>query len=393
MSSATVEPAARGGRLDPLGVVLAVTGLAGLLLPFALARANRLVAGTAESLVAALPPGAAAATLAVLAAALGLALPRTGPWLRLAAGVAGLAALALAIGLVPQHLVAEGDRLARVGPGAGFWLLVLVFAMLLADATARLSLSPAARLGLLAAAILAVAGLFASGHFDGLSILREYANRAPAFWREGAQHIRLAVGSLAAAAIVGLPLGIACARRPGLRAAVLPVLNIVQTVPSMAMYGLMMVPLALLAAHVPLAAALGIRGIGAAPALIALFLYSLLPIAANTAIGIAGVPTSVLEAADGMGMTPRQRLFRVELPLALPVILAGIRIVLVQNIGLVTIAALIGGGGFGTFVFQGIGQAATDLVLLGALPTIALAFVGAVLLDALIDALERTPPP
>jgi osmoprotectant transport system permease protein len=90
-----------------------------------------------------------------------------------------------------------------------------------------------------------------------------------------------------------------------------------------------------------------------------------------------------------MGMTRHQRLFQVELPLALPVILTGIRIVLVQNIGLVTIAALIGGGGFGTFVFQGIGQAATDLVLLGAVPTIALAFTAAVLLDAVIELTER----
>ena len=89
-----------------------------------------------------------------------------------------------------------------------------------------------------------------------------------------------------------------------------------------------------------------------------------------------------------MGMTSRQRLFGVELPLALPIILTGIRIVLVQNIGLVTIAALIGGGGFGVFVFQGIGQSATDLVLLGAVPTIALAFTAAILLDALIELVQ-----
>jgi osmoprotectant transport system permease protein len=86
-----------------------------------------------------------------------------------------------------------------------------------------------------------------------------------------------------------------------------------------------------------------------------------------------------------MGMTSRQRLFRVELPLALPVILTGIRIVLVQNIGLATIAALIGGGGFGVFVFQGIGQMAMDLVLLGALPTVALAFAAAIVLDAVVE--------
>ncbi len=109
---------------------------------------------------------------------------------------------------------------------------------------------------------------------------------------------------------------------------------------------------------------------------------------ANTVVGLAGVPRAANDAARGMGMTDRQRLFRVELPLAFPVILTGIRIVLVQNIGLATIAALIGGGGFGVFVFQGIGQTAMDLVLLGAVPTVALAFAAAVVLDA-VDRNDR----
>jgi osmoprotectant transport system permease protein len=139
------------------------------------------------------------------------------------------------------------------------------------------------------------------------------------------------------------------------------------------------------AANVPGAAAIGISGIGMAPALLALFLYSLLPVVANTVVGLAGVPAEANEAARGVGMTERQRLLKVELPLALPVMLTGIRIVLVQNIGMATIAALIGGGGFGVFVFQGIGQTAMDLVLLGAMPTVALAFAAAVFLDAVIE--------
>ena len=121
----------------------------------------------------------------------------------------------------------------------------------------------------------------------------------------------------------------------------------------------------------PGAAALGVHGIGAAPAFLALFLYSLLPMTANTVVGLDQAPRDVVDAADGMGMTGRQRLFSIELPLALPVILTGVRIVLVQNIGLATVAALIGGGGFGVFVFAGLGQTAPDLVLLGAVPTVA----------------------
>jgi len=132
-----------------------------------------------------------------------------------------------------------------------------------------------------------------------------------------------------------------------------------------------------------------VHGIGAAPAFVALFLYSLLPMAANTVVGLDQVPAEVVDAASGMGMTGRQRLFSVELPLALPVILTGVRIVLVQNIGLATIAALIGGGGFGVFVFIGLGQTAPDLILLGAVPTVLLAFAAAIILDATIELVTK----
>ena len=140
----------------------------------------------------------------------------------------------------------------------------------------------------------------------------------------------------------------------------------------------------------PLAAALGIRGIGAAPAFIALFLYSLLPVVANTVTGLNQVPAAVTDAARGMGLSVRQRLRQVEFAGASGR-LGGHPHRLVQNIGLATVAALIGGGGFGTFVFQGIGQTAIDLVLLGALPTVALSFVTAIVFDAIIDLTRRGP--
>ena len=164
-----------------------------------------------------------------------------------------------------------------------------------------------------------------------------------------------------------------------------------QTIPSIALFGILMAPLAALAVAVPALAPIGVSGIGTAPAMIALFLYSLLPIVANTVIGLSRVSSSAVDAARGMGLTEGQVLRQIELPLALPTILTGIRIVLVQNIGLATIAALIGGGGFGAFVFQGIGQTAIDLVLLGAIPTVALAFSSAVVLDALAELTRRVP--
>jgi len=377
-------------RLDRVGIVVAVIAIFGMdWQSFATLKPNRLISGQGLSLAQSLPTLWAAIGIGLLSIATIVAVLRTGALLRLAVGIGSLLVLAVLIGIVPATVVPPDNSYARVSPAAGFWLMAFAFAVLTTDAIAKLQLGPLARLAMLAGAAIAVALILGSGHWDGLSILKEYATNAQKFWREGAKHIELALGSLAAAVVIGLPLGIACHRNATLRGITLPVLNIIQTVPSMAMYGLMIVPLGLLAAWSPLAASLGIRGIGTAPALIALFLYSLLPVVANTVVGLGEVRRSVVEAAEGMGMTKFQRLFQVELPLALPVILTGIRIVLVQNIGLVTIAALIGGGGFGTFVFQGIGQAATDLVLLGAVPTIALAFTAAILLDAAIELSER----
>lgn len=353
--------------------------------PFVTYRANRIVAGEArtmlESLPASLAVGVIVSSLVVAAAAV---LAR-GPWLRLGAASLGLMIVSPAVGAAARFLTPPENTFARVSPALGFWLLALAFALLAADSLTRLRLGPWARLAALAVAAAFVALMLLSGAWDGLSILKEYATRADSFWREAGQHLFLALGSLGAACAVGLPLGILCHRVPRLKAATLPVLSIVQTIPSIALFGLLMVPLGYLAATVPLAAALGIRGIGGAPALVALFLYSLLPIVGNAVVGLAQVPAAVVEAARGMGLSDRQRLVQIELPLALPVILTGIRIVLVQNLGLATVAALIGGGGFGTFVFQGIGQTAIDLVLLGAIPTVALAFTAAVVLDAAID--------
>lgn len=373
-------------RFDKLGVVIAaIAAYAAFLAPFATFRANRIVPGQARSMLEALPAAAGPLLLAIVVVAALVALFRTPLVLRLAASVVALAALALLVGVAGTFLTPAGNTFARVSPASGFWILIFVFTLLLADVLTRLNLSPWARVGVLAVVAAAIGLLLVSGAWNDLSILKEYANRADSFWAEGSKHVTLALGSLLAAVVVGLPLGILCHRVERLRAGVLNVLNIIQTIPSIALFGLLIAPLGWIATHAPGAAALGIRGIGTAPAFVALFLYSLLPVVANTVVGLAGVPRAANDAARGMGMTDRQRLFGVEFPLAFPVILTGIRIVLVQNIGLATIAALIGGGGFGVFVFQGVGQTAMDLVLLGAVPTVALAFAAAIILDAVIE--------
>jgi osmoprotectant transport system permease protein len=378
-------------RIDRLGLLLTAVGAAALIwLPFLVFKSNRIVPGEPRALNEVLPFWGALGVQAVLlgdaAVALGVADARR----RLAAALAGIVVLALAVAAAANALTPPGNKVVRIAPGGASWVLLLCLGLMATDAITRMRPGPLTRV-LLLALTLAIAGVaLAHGSFDNLSVMREYAVNAGRFPRELLRHVWLAAGSLIAALVVGLPLGILCHRSPRLRPPVLGTLGIIQTIPAIALFGILMAPLGALAARLPAAAALGIRGIGAAPAVVALFLYSLLPIVANTVIGLRRVSHAAVEAALGMGMTDSQVLWRIELPLALPVILTGIRVVLVQNIGMVTIAALIGGGGLGTFVFQGIGQNAIDLVLLGAIPIVALAFSASVLLDALIEALDRT---
>ena len=382
--AARTAPVASLG-LDKLGIVVAALLAIGAASPFMVFRANRIVAGEAKFFFAALPPLSAGVFALVVFAAAGVALLKTPAHARLAAAIVFAVAVAALIGAAADHLTPAGDRYARVAPAAGFWLLAFADSILFADSVVRLKLGPLARVAALALGAAAFALALWSGVWSDLSILKEYASRADVFWREAGAHLVLAVGSLAAAMAVGLPLGVLIERENRLRAPVLNTLNAIQTIPSIALFGILIGPLGWISVHVPGAMALGVHGIGATPAFLALFLYSLLPMTANTVVGILQAPRDVVDAARGMGMTDRQQLLSIELPLALPVILTGVRIVLIQNIGLATVAALIGGGGFGVFVFTGLGQTAPDLILLGALPPVLLAFAAAIVLDAVVE--------
>src|SRR6266498_1842814 len=169
------------------------------------------------------------------------------------------------------------------------------------------------------------------------------------------EHLLLVLVATGAAAVVGIPVGIVLTRRASLAKPVLAVANVLQTIPSLALFGFL----------IPV---LGSYGIGRVPAIIALFLYSLLPIIRNTYTGINGVDSAVREAARGMGMTDWQMLTQVELPLALNVIVAGLRVATVISIGTATIAAAIGAGGLGTYIFRGLRMNDNVLILAGALP-------------------------
>jgi osmoprotectant transport system permease protein len=185
------------------------------------------------------------------------------------------------------------------------------------------------------------------------------------------EHLWLVFASVGIATIVGVPLGIALTRRPAWQGIVLGTANVVQTIPSLALFGLL-IPLPFF-------------GIGTRTALVALTLYAVLPILRNTVTGIASVDPALREAAVGMGMTDAQLLRRVELPLAASVIMAGIRLATVIGVGLATIAAPIGAGGLGTLVFAGVASLDNARILGGALPAAAMALAA----DTALGAIER----
>jgi osmoprotectant transport system permease protein len=153
------------------------------------------------------------------------------------------------------------------------------------------------------------------------------------------------------------------------------VLNLVQTIPSIALFALLMTLLASLGKLFPLLPAIGIQGVGMAPAVLALTFYSLLPLVRSTFEGLSQLPKAVGESAQAMGLSRSQQLWQIELPLALPVLLSGLKVMLIQTIGLTAVAALIGAGGLGTLMFEGLFSSALDLVVLAIVPIVVLAWL------------------
>jgi osmoprotectant transport system permease protein len=186
------------------------------------------------------------------------------------------------------------------------------------------------------------------------------------------EHLTLVLIAMTIAIAISLPLGMFIVQRPKLRAFALAVASIFQTIPSLALFGFLI--------PIPF-----IGGIGRRTAIVALVLYAILPILRNTTVGLAGIDPAVLEAAEAMGMTSSQILWRVRLPLALAIILAGIRTATVITIGVATIAAAIGAGGLGTFIFRGVAMVSDSVILAGAIPAALLAIAA----DSLLGLLER----
>ncbi len=371
-------------------LLLAIIALAAGALPFVNFAPNRLVSGEGRALwqVWSFSPALLLLPLCLL---LGLTLAR-GRWALAATLVVCellFAGLVWSAGLAASHLATSESPLARTAVGSGLWLWLALCLLACSDAIRRLSPQPIWRWLLQAQIWILPLLLLFSGELNSLSLLKEYANREDVFNAALAQHLTLLVGTLVPALLIGVPLGILCYRRKTTQGPVFAALNVIQTVPSVALFGLLIAPLAGLTRAWPWLSSLGIAGTGMTPALIALVLYALLPLARGVLAGLSQVPAEVLESADAMGMNARQRFWQIQLPLALPVLLRGLRVVAVQTVGMAVIAALIGAGGFGALVFQGLLSSALDLVLLGVIPTIVLAVVVDALFALWIALLRR----
>jgi osmoprotectant transport system permease protein len=189
-----------------------------------------------------------------------------------------------------------------------------------------------------------------------------WSSHASELWALLAQHIALVLVSTLVAIAIGVPIGIVAARRPRIGGPLAAAASVIQTVPSLALFGFLL-PLPL------------VGGVGARTALVALILYALLPVIRTTAAGLRSIDGAILEAADAMGMTAGQRLTQVELPLAMPSIIAGIRVAAVIGVGTVTIAAAIGAGGLGEYIYRGLSMVDATVILAGAVPVAALAMI------------------
>lgn len=373
----------------PVLWVLLLAGMAAAFgLPFLTQAPNRLLSGVGVPLSEVLVGTrhwALAPVLLLLAAALHAPSASTTRWLTLVGAIGLLVGLTWLAGTHASALLSEDLPLGRTSLGGGYWVLAVLCGLAMAEAVR--GWSTRAWLSLLGSVVFVapVVALVWNGQLDALSLMKEYDNRRDVFDAALQRHLLLVGATLLPTLLIGVPLGVLASRRPKMQPALLSALNLLQTVPSIALFALLMVPLAALASRWPVLAHWGISGIGVAPAVMALTLYSLLPTVRSTMAGLDQIAPGVLEAARGMGMTRRQLFWQVEVPLAWPVWLAGLRVTTVQALGLAMVSALIGAGGFGAVMFQGLLSSAVDLVLLGVVPVVALAVVA----DALFKVLAQ----
>jgi len=353
-----------------LGALVTVTG------SFAVFRPNRVINGVPATAVDALGSAGwllVACWVAMLVFAV-LPTRRAGALARglLASGVLAGSLLAVSnAGLA--YAASEGD-IARVSLGYSFWLSLLAVYFVIYSAREALE-SSWARALVNWSGPAALVALLVTGRLAGLSIVREYLMSSDTFWRSFRQHLYYTLGATGVALVIGVGLGILAAKRVRTEGPVFGVLNVTQVLPTLSFIGLLIAPMAWLGSNVGLFDAIGVSGIGWAPVFVVLVSYAVFPITRNTYSALKTLEGGVVDAARGVGMNWRQRLAIVELPLSVPIVLAGVRIALVQTTAGAIIAGLVGGGGLGAIVFYGLQQTAEDLVLLGVIPIVVLALM------------------
>ncbi|ADI14692.1 ABC transporter permease [Truepera radiovictrix] len=447
-------------KVNPVALLAAALGVFALTVPsWLLLKPNRLVAGDAYGAFALETPWAPVllASWGLLALA-GLVRFRGRAWaLALLASAALFAALLLtSAGTAALLAEAPDPERARVSLQGGVWVTLLAYVVGAFSALEELPAGSRWRPLVFVPGLGGALGILLAGLLNEVALARELTSQGGDFRAEVLRHLALSGTSVLLAALIGIPAAIWAARSPLAARVVLPTAAFLQTLPSLALFGLMLLPLARLGSALTIGEALlwggggllasgallwlaqraqrgvlvllallvaappaalltvmvavvlndlfvaalslnlggfslpgslsaplsnlGVRGIGTAPALIALTLYAFLPIVRNTYTGLKEVPRAAVEAGRGMGMSGGQILRRVELPLALPLIIEGVRASAVLTVGITTVAFLIGAGGLGTFIERGIAQQVPDLILLGALPIILLALAADALL-------------
>jgi osmoprotectant transport system permease protein len=292
-------------------------------------------------------------------------------------------------GDLAARLMKPGPPAARVSLGPAFWTSASVAILVIVNSAQKANFSFLTRAGI---GVTFCTGFFlmaTSGDFDSLSLAREFSNNRSIFVSELLRHLGLVVGAIFLALIIGVPLTVLVLRKTAAAGPIFASLGILQTIPSIALFGVLISPMSKLSEQLPFLRELGISGTGPAPAVVALTLYSLLPLVRGFHTGFNEVATEVKDAATGIGFGWHQMFIHVELPLALPAIISGLRVVTVQAIGSASVAALIGAGGLGTFIFQGIGQYALDLVLGGAIPVSLLALLANFIFELLLSSVRR----
>ncbi len=367
---------------DKITLTGAVFGAASLFFPLITLKPNRVDDGTPLSWIeaGAFAPLIIVALLLAILLYLGYATSQTEKTaLKSSAAFAVVLIVLAAVGPFASGLLDESIPYGRISLSPGFWIMMASMFLLLNGMLHNIE-KRRNRVYFQLIPILFFCFFLFSGSLNGLSILMEFYLKKSRVFTEILNHLKLAGTAVFLSLIIGIPLGITSWKKKRSEKSIFYFLNSIQTIPSLALFGLLIAPLSYLSFRFPLLRELGIQGVGSAPALIALTLYALLPIARNTYIGLSVVDTHILQAGRGMGMSKWQLFFNVEIPLALPVIFSGIQISAIQAVGNTAVAALIGAGGLGTFIFQGLGQGAPDLILLGVIPVITLA----ALLDRLL---------